>query len=89
MTEREAGTGSPRSTRLWAWLLRAALVLAIVYSLYAAVFYGWYASFAGPNRESATVVANIWTAVTVACVAALVASFFRRKRLSGKGGLKG
>jgi hypothetical protein len=61
------------------WLVRVGLAIGILYSTYVAVFYGWYATFSGPNQESATVVANIWSAVAVVCLGALIASFFRRR----------
>ena len=68
-----------------AWLLRVLLVIGILYSTFALAFYGWYATFPDPNQGSATLVANIWSVVAIACLAALVASFFQRKQArSGK-----
>jgi Na+-driven multidrug efflux pump len=58
------------------WLLRICLILGIVYATFACVFYGWYAEFPGPNQGDAALVANIWSVVAIACIAALAASFF-------------
>lgn len=79
MTQGETSASHSQPTSRWAWLLRVCLALGIIYSSYAVAFYAWYASFPGPNQGNATIVANIWSVVAVACLAALVASFFRRK----------
>jgi hypothetical protein len=75
MTHLDDGAGTRRS--VWLWGLRILLAAGILYSTMATLFYGWYAGFPGPNVGAATVVANIWSVVAVACLGALVASFFR------------
>ena len=61
------------------WLLRVCLVAVTLYSGIALAFYGWYAAFPGPNQESARIVVGIWCLVGLACIGALLASFFRRQ----------
>jgi hypothetical protein len=75
----ERSDGSRGYNPRWVWAVRAALALAVLYATYAAIFYGWYASFPGPNREPATLVANIWTVVAIVCIGALALSFVRTK----------
>jgi hypothetical protein len=77
MAQPDAST--PLRRPIWMWFLRACLAGVILYSTFAVVFFGWYASFPGPNQGSATLVANIWSIVAVACIGALIASFFRRR----------
>ena len=65
----------------WRWVVRAGLALATLYASYAAIFYGWYAGFQGPNQEEAGLVANIWTGVAIVSVAGLAASFLRGQQV--------
>jgi len=76
MTEDEAGARAKRL--VWMWVMRACLVCGILYSTLAAIFYGWYAGFPGPNTGSARVIADIWSIVAIVCIGALVASFVGR-----------
>ncbi len=59
------------------WPVRVALVGVFLCSSFAGIFYGWYASFPGPNQESGALIADIWSVVSVASVMAFVISFKR------------
>jgi len=61
------------------WLLRLVLLVVFLYATFAGLFYGWHASFSGPNQSPATVVANIWSVVSLTSLVAIVATFFRGK----------
>jgi hypothetical protein len=82
MTPGNATRGSLLSARTWVWLLRGCLLVGATYATYAGIFYGWFASFPGPNQWNAAVVANIWTGVDLVCIAALIVSFVQRRRPS-------
>src|SRR6187397_2873158 len=67
-------------TRVRLWVLRGILLLGLAYATFASAFYGWYGSFPGANQTPAIIVANIWSIVALACIAALLLSFVSTHR---------